>query len=262
MVAAATALAVFGSLDQAADFVKKFDWSKMDVKDATRDDYLHMNLSPSYGELASTTIKDLDDQLKIMIDGTMQALVKIPPQQRSWEKVLEVMMQNALLEPAASGISRADKLIKEETNFFKVDGSPHLDVVREIETWFINLIQDDDVLKSTAIDIKVLGNIVTQTGATIDSFPALIYKNEYHEKPMVDIGVLRFPDIGHPHFKLYRIRLTAWSDSRRILILQKDQNGITGEFNSRIFKPRASTIAALSDTAKKQAIKEAEDLFA
>lgn len=195
----------------------------MEVTDATCDDYLHMGLAPSYGELTSTTIKDLDDQLKIMIDGTMQALVKMPPQQRSWEKVLEVMMQNPLLEPEASGISRADKLIKEETNFFKVDGSPHLDVVREvnktnyhfgcdltcfqIETWFINLIQDDDVLKSTAIDIKVLGNIVTQTGATIDSFPALIYKNEYHEKPMVDIGVLRFPDIDHPHFKVLLITL-------------------------------------------------------
>ncbi|KAJ7231787.1 hypothetical protein C8J57DRAFT_1730056 [Mycena rebaudengoi] len=237
MVAAATALAVFGSLEQAPDFLVK-----MEVTDATCDDYLHMGLAPSYGELTSTTIKDLDDQLKIMIDGTMQAV-------------------NPLLEPEASGISRADKLIKEETNFFKVDGSPHLNVVREIETWFINLIKDDDVLKSTAIDIKVLGNVVTQTGATIDSFPALIYKNEYHEKPMIDIGVLRFPDIDHPHFKLYRIRLTAWSDSRRILILQKDQNGITGEFDSRIFKPRAPTIAALSDTAKKQAIKEGEDLF-
>jgi hypothetical protein len=58
------------------------------------------------------------------------------------------------------------------------------------------------VLKSTSIDIKVMAHIVAQTGATIDSFPALIYKNEYHSKTMVDIGVLRFPDISHPHFKV------------------------------------------------------------
>jgi ribosome biogenesis protein Tsr3 len=29
MVAAATLLTVFGSLDQAADLIKKFDWSKV-----------------------------------------------------------------------------------------------------------------------------------------------------------------------------------------------------------------------------------------
>ncbi|KAJ7083763.1 hypothetical protein C8R44DRAFT_991939 [Mycena epipterygia] len=259
---AATALAVFGSLQQASDFVKQFDWSKIDVKDASRDDYLHLSLAPSFGELTSYSIKELDDQLKIMIAATMRALAKVSVQQRSWEKVLEIMMQNPLLEPEASGISRADKLVKEETNVFKVDGSPDHNIVREVETWFINLIQDDDVLKSTSIDIKVMANIVAQTGATIDSFPTVIYKNEYHEKTLVDIGVLRFPDIDHPHFKLYRIKLIAWSDSRRILFVQKDENGITGEFNSRIFKPRASIIHELSESVKKQAVKEAEDLFA
>jgi len=197
-----------------------------------------------------------------MIAGTMRALAKVPIQQRSWEKVLSVMMQNPLLEPETSGIARADKLVKEGTNVFLVDGSPDPNIVREVETWFINLIQDDDVLKSTAIDIKVMANIVAQTGATIDSFEALIYKNEYHEKTMVDIGVLRFPDIDHPHFKLYRIQLIAWSDSTRVLFVQKDKNGITGEFNSRVFKPRASVINELSGTVKKQAIQEAEDLFA
>ncbi|KAJ7839489.1 hypothetical protein B0H13DRAFT_1911236 [Mycena leptocephala] len=258
----ATALAVFGSLQQAADLVKKFDWSKMDVHDATRDDYLHLGLAPSFGELTSSSIKDLDDELKIMIAGTMRLLATVPVQQRTWEKMLELMMQNLLLEPEVSGISRAEKLVKDETNFFKVDGSPDPNVVREVENWFIDLINDDDVLKSTAIDIKVMAHIVAQTGATIDSFPALIYKNEYHEKTMVDIGVLRFPDIDHPHFKLYHIRLVAWSDSRRILFVQKDVNGITGEFNSRIFRPRASVIEGLTADVKKKAIKEAEDLFA
>ncbi|KAF7373053.1 hypothetical protein MSAN_00512800 [Mycena sanguinolenta] len=259
---AATAITVFGTLQQAAELIKKFDWSKMEVKDATRDDYLHLNLAPSFGELTPTSVKDLDDNLKVIIAATMRALAKVPAQQRSWEKVLEVMMQNPLLEPDAVGISRADKLIKEEVNYFHTDGSPDPKVVKEVENWFINLIEDDDVLKSTQIDIKVMANIVAQTGATIDSFPALIYKEEYHEKTMVDVGVLRFPDTNHPHFKLYRIQLIAWSDSRRIVFGQKDENGITGEFNSRIFNPRVFTIQELSPTVKKQAITEADDLFA
>ncbi|KAJ7884988.1 hypothetical protein B0H13DRAFT_1628451 [Mycena leptocephala] len=107
-----------------------------------------------------------------------------------------------------------------------------------------------------------MAHIVARTGATIDSFPALIYKNEYHEKTLVDTGVLRFPDIDHPHFKLYRIRLVPWSDSRRILFVQKDVNGITGEFNSRVFRPHAPVTQGLTEDVKKKAIKEAEDLFA
>jgi hypothetical protein len=105
----------------------------MDVHDATRDDYLHLGLAPSFGELTSTSIKDLDDELKIMIAATMRLLATVPVQQRTWEKMLELMIQNPLLEPEASGISRAERLVKEETNFFKLDGSPDPNVVREVD---------------------------------------------------------------------------------------------------------------------------------
>jgi hypothetical protein len=104
----------------------------MNVHDATRDDYLHLGLAPSFGELTSSNIKDLDDELKIMIAATMRLLATVPVQQRSFEKMLELMIQNPLLEPEASGVSRAEKLVKEETNVFKVDGSPDPDVVREV----------------------------------------------------------------------------------------------------------------------------------
>jgi hypothetical protein len=57
-------------------------------------------------------------------------------------------------------------------------------------------------LDATKIDIDVLAKIVAQTGATVDSFETLLYKKEKHEKTMVDIGILRFPDIDHPYFKV------------------------------------------------------------
>jgi hypothetical protein len=105
----------------------------MNVHDETRDDYLHLGLAPSFGELtSSSSIKGLDDELKIMIAATMRLLATVPVQQRTWEKMLELMIQNPLMEPEASGISRAEKLVKEGTNYFKVDGSPDPDVVREV----------------------------------------------------------------------------------------------------------------------------------
>ncbi|KDR77777.1 hypothetical protein GALMADRAFT_65750, partial [Galerina marginata CBS 339.88] len=68
--------------------------------------------------------------------------------------------------------------------------------------------------------------IVAQTGATVDSFESFFAKTEKHEKTIVDIGVLRFPDQDHPYFQVYRIKIHAWSESERVFFVQEDSNGI------------------------------------
>jgi len=108
----------------------------------------------------------------------------------------------------------------------------------------------------------VLADIVSTTGATIDSFESFFAKNEHHEKNVVDIGVLRYPDIDNPFFKVYRIQLSAWSDTRRILFHGEDANGITGQYNVRLFKPRDSVIAGIKEETRKKAINEADNMFA
>jgi len=256
-------LSVFGPgvVEGIGNVVSSFDFSKMDVTDNTRDDYLHVDLAPSFGELNQESVKMMDDELKIMISGTLHLLEKIPPKERTWDKVMSTMMQASLLEPSDGKVDRVDKLLKSGVNVFKFDGSPDAAIVKEVEGWFSKLISDEDVLRSTKIDIKVLAQIVAQTGATIDSFETLFYKNESHEKTMVDIGILRFPDISHPYFKVYRIKLDAWSQSKRVLMVQDDQNGITGEFNARNFRPRKEVIAELAEKTKKKAIEETESLW-
>ena len=78
----------------------------------------------------------MDDQLKIMIAGTMKALGK--QTDKSWNAVLSTMMQNELLEADGAEIARADKLIKENSNDFKFDGSPDASIVREVGLPSIN----------------------------------------------------------------------------------------------------------------------------
>jgi hypothetical protein len=73
--------------------------------------------------------------------------------------------------------------------------------VHQVEAWFKNLIGDEDVINSTKIDINTLGRIVAQSGATIDSFETFFVKEEKHSKTMLDIGVLRYPDMDSPFFK-------------------------------------------------------------
>jgi len=198
----------------------------MKVNDDKAQNFLHTDLAPSFGTLTKDSIKELDEKLKIMIAVTMKELAKV--QDKTWQNVLAAMSQNELLQPDGDEIARSDQIVKNSSNDFKFDGSPESGIVREVESWFTRLISDDDVLKSTKIDINVLAKIVAQTGATIDSFEAFFGKSEHHSMTVIDVGVLRFPDIDRPFFKLYRLKVVAWSDSTRILFHSEDKNGITG----------------------------------
>lgn len=262
---------VFGTKVGAGidNLVYGFSFSEIDVKDNTKQDYLHVGLAPAYGKLTSEAMKTMDKNLKVMISGTLRLLEKKRKELNrplSWDDLLSTLMQNPLIDfddsEAGSKVDRTDKLIKPAvTNFFKISGAPDPIVVREVETWFTNFIGDQDILDSTVIDIKIMARIVAQTGATIDSVAALIHKIEHHEKTLVDIGVLRFPDPDHPYFKIYRIRLTAWSVSSRYIAWQEDSNGITGELNVRHFRPRKSIIDEMKKEVKDKAVEEAENIF-
>jgi len=144
----------------------------------------------------------------------------------------------------------------------------------EVESWFTNLISDDDVLRSTKIEINILAKIVEQTGATVDSFEAFFGKGEHHRKTMLDIGVLRFPNIDRPFFKLYRIKLempglirpTFFSTRtiRTVLLevshpISRKQDselicGANAEYNARNFVPSESVMTDLIASARQKAI--------
>lgn len=82
-------------------------------------------------------MKELDDELQIMIAGTMKTLAKIPDQDRSWDKLMSALLQNPLMEPDGPPIFKADSLSKGDTNVFKVDGSPDSAIVREVSHFCI-----------------------------------------------------------------------------------------------------------------------------
>ncbi|KAL2754195.1 hypothetical protein ACRALDRAFT_1070048 [Sodiomyces alcalophilus JCM 7366] len=264
VVAGPLLLAAFGpGVKEIADIISLFDFSgsiQVDVRDEKKNVYLHEDLAPSYGALTSNTLKNLDDELKIMITATMKKLAK--QTDRSWEGILSTMMQNPLIQPEGQPTVRSEMLLKDSVNDFKFDGSPDASIVHEVQAWFQKLIGDEDVLRSTKIDLPVMAKIVAQTGATITGILSMLSKHEVHSKSVVDIGVLRFPDIDHPHFKLYRIQLNAWSDCTRHLFHQVDKNGIAGTFNSYNFVPRKSVMKDMADKAHKAAVDEANQLFA
>ncbi|KAI0039878.1 hypothetical protein FA95DRAFT_969147 [Auriscalpium vulgare] len=245
-------------------YVQNFRFPKTDEHQTMTT--LHLDLAPSLGTLTKDSMIMMDDKLKVLIAGMMRELAKLKlVTNLSWEQVVSVCMQDPLMEPFDEPISKKDNFTKEGKHAFKFDGSPDPAIVQEVSAWFKKLINDDDVLKSTTINdenIEFMGRIVAQTGATIDDFLSFFHKDERHEQTMVDIGVLRFPEIQRPFFQVYRIKLVAFSSSERTLAWQSDHNGITGEYNSRKFKPREYIIKDLLPEVKAKAMKEANDVFA
>ena len=107
-------------------------YRQIDVSDNTRQDYLTGGLAPDYNNLDRESIKMLDDNLKVMIAGTVKAIAMIPPSKRSWDRIVSAMMQCSLLEPAGVAVQRTDSLVKSGTDVVKFDGSPDSVIVREV----------------------------------------------------------------------------------------------------------------------------------
>lgn len=107
----------------------------MNVKDSHADDYLHLDLAPSFGTLTSESVKLMDDHLKVMIAGTMRELEKARKNgPLTWATIESIMSQNVLVEPrpGKDKIDVHNTFTKEGTHWFKTDGSPDAPVVREV----------------------------------------------------------------------------------------------------------------------------------
>ena len=74
--------------------------------------------------------------------------------------------------------------------------------VNEVETWFLNLIDDADVLASTKINILDYANIVGCTDAAIEDLKTFIMRTDEVERSILEVGVLRYPDLDNPFFKV------------------------------------------------------------
>lgn len=91
----------------------------------------------------------------------------------------------------------------------------------EIKYWATKLISDEVVTKTTRIvNDDVVSRIVAKLGAIMESFEKFFAHHEYHERLLVDIGVLRFPDTSHRYFKVSnlhpKIRRSVANDNSSI----------------------------------------------
>jgi len=246
-------------MENARTFMKNTKTS--DIISTTKVPY-HTSLAASYGNLNSESIKYLDEELKVMIAGTNRIMIKINTENPAptFQDFASAMLQNALLEQMdQEAIFRND--IKQFGSFGLAGKGVDEKIIKSVATWFENLVQDTDVLAATKINIEDYGNIVAATDAAIENFETIFLKQKEVKRSIVDVGVLRYPDIDNPFFKLFRIRLDAYRKSFRVLMVQKDESGIKGTYEAMKFVPRKSVMDKLKADTLSKAAAEAESMF-
>jgi histone acetyltransferase (RNA polymerase elongator complex component) len=223
---------------------------------------VHCNLAITYGNLTAASVMAMDKNLKAMVVASLNAFARDPSLKNSWNGVITTMRNNPLIEEIPNqSVHKEDGYRIDETNVFKFDGSPEQHKIDQFRRWFIGFINDNDVQRDTRIDLTALANIVAQTGATIESFETFFHRREYHERNVIDVGIIRFPDLERPYMKVYRIQLKVWSDSTRTLMVQYDRNGVKGVFDSAMFRPRASVLAMIAPAVMNDAVTEGTNLL-
>ena len=93
-----------------------------------------VDVAPVFGKLNAQTIKELDDDLLIIIAGMTKSIAHVPAKDRTYNKVLETFSQSPLVRADGHGISKSDSLIKNDAAQFKTDGSPDAAIVKEVST--------------------------------------------------------------------------------------------------------------------------------
>ena len=86
---------------------------QVDIANEKKKDYLTVPLAPSYGDLNAETVKAFDEPTKIMIAGVLRTIQKIPLAERTFDKVMEALMQSSLVDNKHGITERKDKITKQ-----------------------------------------------------------------------------------------------------------------------------------------------------
>ncbi|KAK6336191.1 hypothetical protein TWF696_001754 [Orbilia brochopaga] len=260
MAATLNAKKIFGDVVSKGVGNLMIDYTKDPAKLTTStENSINIALAPSFGKLRED-VKKLDDALVGIVAISTKEIEKLAPIDRTFEKMRSILLQNPAIEAWVDETGNTgdyhatDALIKSSTNDFKFDGSPDSAIVEEALTFMSKLIKDPDVVDSLKFDKKAMANIVAQSGATVRNFETFFSASEYEEKNVLEVGVLRYPDLDNPFVKLYRVKFSAVRDCKRIIWHETNKNYLKGEVDIQKFKPRDSTWANVTKDLRQKAV--------
>ncbi|XP_014790455.1 uncharacterized protein LOC106883830 [Octopus bimaculoides] len=206
-------------------------------------------LAPSLGNLTRKVFQDMDRNVQVLI-GTTKSIIEKLIREKGANKLefgdyLNAMKQNKFIQIPSNGVIRRKKSLSSSYSGIS-DGRTLTSTAKRIESWFKgDLLNDQDVFEAAEINLEDFKRLVSTTGAAIRSFETFFYVNQYLTREVVNVGILRYPEPKKPYFQMYRIKLSAYKHTERILFIENTSSGISGNFEMYKFVPSKGVIEAL-----------------
>ena len=193
--------------------------------------------------------------------------------------VTKTMNQCEALHARGPPTAKADTLSYESTNWFKFDGSEDAAKVNEVQKFLTNLIGDEDIcisvgIKDTERDMsedpsrgqkmeamEVIRRIIACTGAAVENVATFVHKRVEETKTLLDVGILRYPDISKPYVNVYRVKLEATRVCDRTLAVEKNKSSLYAEINAQEYEPNEEVLKAVKPEVIKSAVASLESMF-
>ena len=240
----------------------------MDEQLSSKTTRVHFKVAPSWGELTKDSIITMDEHLKLLLFVTIREINKFIDKEGesalTWERLVEIMEQNILFErkPNSVDCNVSNSKTRDETNWFKFNGDADPQIRDEVIRWIRETIQDPELLNVVGNEAMTkIGNIFASSGSAVDSFCHFFGNDDNEEFTLLDVGILRTPDITKPHIQLFRIKIYVKRQDSRILFIQNDTNTISLEANTRDYIPRETVMTNIKAAVLEKAVKEMNKLF-
>lgn len=171
-----------------------------------------------------------------------------------WESCVAALNNcDALIQEKDSHRRHSDKWSKSTDDFFKVDGSPDSEDVKQLESWFKGSIckfnpkiyENSELVQKGVI--TRLAKIASETGARISSFEKLFHATDSHRDKVLEISVIRFPTKDNPHLLLYRLVVDAFFQCSRTLAWESNKSGFEYDIQEMKFKLNPDIVDSIRD---------------
>lgn len=146
--------------------------------------------------------------------------------------------------------------------FIKWKEEPSRSDIIKAENVMKRTVEDSTIWDMLQIDTERIKQIFGTEGIRATNFAGLIARSKSVAHIAIDVGVVRFPRMEDPFFKLYRFRVIVFHSETAVTFVHKKSNGIFCEFNQRKYGMTQAFTDKFTGETKKAVDDKFQDVMA
>ncbi|XP_029646108.1 uncharacterized protein LOC115219946 isoform X3 [Octopus sinensis] len=220
---------------------------------------IRFELAATFGTLQFESLKTIDDNLKIMVAGAISEMDKL--NKTSWEGLLDSLDRIPYLEMVGERRNFSESVMSKTTTTILDFSSGAIDhkLIYAAEKWLDGIIGKNLMLSELNINITDLAYFLGK-GEQITIKNALL-GSDIKRKDMMDLAILRFPDVMNPYLSVFMLRFDFLRDSLRLFVIESVVAAIRGRFNYAKYVPNEEYLKQLREDTRQTLVKDVNTLF-